>query len=649
MPVIKFISKFILTVVILLYLQNTNADNWQVGHLTINNNHGLLEIKAKSLSTPFIENHLSNIEYNCQSSQQIYPLHQCENGFLNFGYEGATYRFLISGWFNLAENSWDVNISNTNNSIAINLNSVDKEKVIIKVTQMPMAEMSQLLKRFVDVNTESTTAKITAEIEVNINKGIVVKADYKISEFSWESEDEAYIFADSQLHGKVNMRQTVSGLDLSITTKIDHGEGLFKDVYILFDDYSIDIKSYISFNNEMELLKTNIELSATDDVQFAIDVVNWQQNKIHITYDINNLTVLYKGFMASYLEIVGINDVDVTGQSQGRIVMENGKITDLSAEFKNLNLEIESIKTSIQELNASINWRNSGKLQKSQFNWQKLLLAGMPINQSKLQLFSASQQLQLQEDTVIPIFDGSVVIYKLELSDLFKPQISINFDGEVKPISLALITKKMGWPLMNGSISGKIPGMRKQGQSITFDGSLNLTVFDGQMQIDDLSIERLFGVAPVIAADIKFYKLNLQQITSTFDFGEMTGLIDGYVNDLRITNWKADRLDAYIESSKSSKVKQTISQRAIDNISSIGGIQGALSRSFLRFFEYFKYKRIGIGCKLRNSICEMRGIETNSNSYYIIEGKGIPSINIIGISKFIDWQVFLDRLLNAGY
>ncbi|MBL4661761.1 MAG: hypothetical protein JKY19_15480 [Alcanivoracaceae bacterium] len=202
---------------------------------------------------------------------------------------------------------------------------------------------------------------------------------------------------------------------------------------------------------------------------------------------------------------------------------------------------------------------------------------------------------------------------------------------------------------MNGSISGKIPGMKKQGHSITFDGSLDLTVFDGQMQIDDLSIERLFGVAPVIAANIKFHKLNLQQITSTFDFGEMTGLIDGYVNDLRITNWKADRLDAYIESSKSSKIKQTISQRAIDNISSIGGIQGALSRSFLRFFEYFKYKRIGIGCKLRNSICEMRGIETNNNSYYIIEGKGIPSINIIGISRFIDWEVFLDRLLNAGY
>ena len=118
---------------------------------------------------------------------------------------------------------------------------------------------------------------------------------------------------------------------------------------------------------------------------------------------------------------------------------------------------------------------------------------------------------------------------------------------------------------------------------------------------------------------------------------------------MRITNWKADRLNAYIESVKTKGVKQSISQRAIDNISSIGGIQGALSRSFLRFFDAFRYKRLGIGCKLRNSICEMKGLDTTSEKYQIVSGKGLPSINIFGYSKFIDWQVLLDRLFNANY
>jgi hypothetical protein len=253
------------------------------------------------------------------------------------------------------------------------------------------------------------------------------------------------------------------------------------------------------------------------------------------------------------------------------------------------------------------------------------------------------------EETSIPVFDGSLLINKLVLDKIFDPEISIDFSGEVKPISIALITEKMGWPIMNGTISGFIPGMKKTGHSITFDGVLDIDVFDGQMQVENLSIERLFGIAPVVAGDIVFSQLNLQQITSTYDFGEITGLIKGYVKGLRITNWKANRLDAHIESIKSKGVKQTISQRAIDNISSIGGIQGALSRSFLRFFDYFRYKKIGFGCKLRNSICQMSGVKDKNENYTLIQGSGIPSINIIGFRKFIDWEVFIDRLLNAGY
>lgn len=276
----------------------------------------------------------------------------------------------------------------------------------------------------------------------------------------------------------------------------------------------------------------------------------------------------------------------------------------------------------------------------------------MPIKTSEIGFVANDENIILDENTVIPVFDGNIVINRLKLEKIFNPLISIDFDGEVEPISLELITEKMGWPIMKGSISGNIPGLKKVENTITFDGLLELQAFDGEITVANLSMERLFGIAPVIAADVNFKDLNLQKITSTFDFGEITGLVKGYVNGLRITNWKPDRLEAYVESVGSKKIKQTISQRAIDNISSIGGIQGAVSRSFLRFFDSFRYKRLGIGCKLRNSICEMTGLKnskTDDNRYYLIEGSGIPAINILGFRKFIDWEVFLDRLLKANY
>jgi len=335
--------------------------------------------------------------------------------------------------------------------------------------------------------------------------------------------------------------------------------------------------------------------------------------------------------------------------AKGQLGIEEGVLKYLDVDIIETFLILESKKIEVDNLNANIHWNETGELKKSFLKWDALLLAGMPINQSNLQVYASHQHLKFQPDTIIPIFDGSVIIHQLDLNDILKQQISIDFDGEVKPISLALITEKMGWPIMKGSISGKIPGMKKVGNSITFDGSLELNVFDGTMKVDDLSMERLFGIAPVIAADIEFKHLNLHQITSTYDFGDITGVLNGYVNDLRITNWKTDRLEAYFETEKIKGIKQTISQKAIDNISSIGGIQGALSRSFLRYFDYFKYRHIGIGCILRNSICEMKGVKNTDDKYHLIEGKGLPSINIYGYRKFIDWEIFLDRLLNANF
>jgi len=45
----------------------------------------------------------------------------------------------------------------------------------------------------------------------------------------------------------------------------------------------------------------------------------------------------------------------------------------------------------------------------------------------------------------------------------------------------------------------------------------------------------------------------------------------------------------------------------------------------------------------------MRGIDDSKTNYQLVQGKGMPSINIIGYRRFIDWEIFLDRLLNAGY
>ena len=634
-------------ILIIISLQTAIASDWAVDQLSMNTIEGMLQIQAESLYTPFFDKALKKIKYQCKKSQQLYPQHNCANGSIAFTYGTVEYVYLIKGWFNLSNHEWDINLTNTTEEIQIHTDSRHSKSVEITVDQLGFQKLSQMLNQFVTIKLDDISANISADIYINFDQQPHVKMKYNIEELNWETGE--YVFADNNIQGEMLLKQINGFLDITLTNYISKGEALIKDLYILFDDYPLEIIASFKLDKIFNLINPTVKINGNEGAHLEIFSSDWQQQVFEIEYSIKNLKSFHDKLMVSYLEILGINDLDIIGELNGKLTLKDGNITSINAQLSEMFVELESKKISVENLTADINWQNKGLFQTSEISWDSMLLAGMPINQSQLQFDSVSEHLRLKKGTIIPIFDGSIVIYELKLEDVFQPEINIVFDGEVKPISLALITEKMGWPAMNGVISGLIPGMKKIGHSITFDGSLDIKVFNGNMQIEHLSIERLFGIAPVIAADIYFDKLSLKQITSTFDFGEITGFINGYVKELRVTNWKADRLDAYVHTVKAKKIKQTISQRAIDNISSIGGVQGALSRSFLRFFNAFKYKQIGIGCKLRNSICEMRGINSVGESYTLIEGKSIPSINIVGIRKYIDWEVLLNRLLTANY
>jgi hypothetical protein len=99
--------------------------------------------------------------------------------------------------------------------------------------------------------------------------------------------------------------------------------------------------------------------------------------------------------------------------------------------------------------------------------------------------------------------------------------------------------------------------------------------------------------------------------------------------------------------------RHRISQRAVQNLSNIGGggggVTAALQSGLLRFFEEFRYERIGLACKLRNDVCQMSGAgpAPEGTGFYIVKGSGLPRINIIGNNSRVDWPVFMSQVSNA--
>jgi hypothetical protein len=181
--------------------------------------------------------------------------------------------------------------------------------------------------------------------------------------------------------------------------------------------------------------------------------------------------------------------------------------------------------------------------------------------------------------------------------------------------------------------------------------TLQFQIFDGNVRITQLQIKDPFGQVPILLADIEIDKLNLQALTKVTDFGEIQGDLSGYVHDLQLINWTPISFDAQFNTPPDATKPRKISQKAINSLSSLngGGAVNAVSRSFLRLFEHFSYRSLGWGCRLKNGVCEMRGVAPAPKGYYIIKGGGLPRINVIGYNQRVDWNVLVKRLKNIAY
>jgi hypothetical protein len=157
------------------------------------------------------------------------------------------------------------------------------------------------------------------------------------------------------------------------------------------------------------------------------------------------------------------------------------------------------------------------------------------------------------------------------------------------------------------------------------------------------------GRYPQLFADIDVEGLELEQLTRTFEFGAITGRLSGRVAALETFGWKPVAFDARFYTTPGDRSPHRISQRAVSNLSSIGGGSGgtvtaALQGGFLRFFDTFGYDRLGLSCRLANDICAMDGVARAGSGYYIVKGSGLPRIDVIGSQRRVAWTRLVRQL-----
>lgn len=362
-----------------------------------------------------------------------------------------------------------------------------------------------------------------------------------------------------------------------------------------------------------------------------------------VSHDLQRLTAVY---VTPFLEQTAWAGLSLNGDLKAELSIVQQSLTRIVASLEQVEVSDVENRIKVTDGSAAIRWSESEAFdQPSQLAWKTLHLFALPVGKAKLSLLTRARSVKLLKKARLPLLGGTLAIDEFfwQKGRLHEPEIY--FDGHVRQVSLAQLTQALNWTPMAGEISGNIPGVEYRDHALKLGGELIVNVFDGIVKIGNLTLSGLFSDLPRLNADIELDNLDMDRITRHFSFGGITGRISGFVRRMQLENWRPVTFYAWFGTPEDDDSKHRISQKAVNNIASIGG-GGAniLSGTVLRLFDTFGYDQLGFGCYLHRGVCQLMGLEATETGYALIKGGGLPRIDVIGYNPSVDWSVLVERL-----
>lgn len=457
--------------------------------------------------------------------------------------------------------------------------------------------------------------------------------------------DEAGLHAADKLGGllMVDLQKTVNGWIWKTNIDWQSGELFWQPFYIANGGHQLAASGkfeaqLLSFDNAYIKVKDVAEL----DGAASFDFRSGRFNSLKINVPNLNLKTAYPIFFKPLLEKTAFAHAEVEGLASMKFEMDNSEPKAFELQLKDVDIADNNKKFALYKLNANIPWDyDVAKTIKLTYSGGELL--NLPLGKTNIEAL-VDRYAFTAPLIELPILDGAFVLSNVSAART-GGQWYWHLSAKLTPIAMEDFSTALNLPRMKGKASAEIPLVTYVAGNLTTDGSLVLNVFNGTATVTQLIMQTPLGIAPKLNADISLRNLDLGVLTSTFSFGAIEGKLDGDIEDLELQNWKPVKFDAVVQSSPGRYPKK-ISQRAVENISALGGggAAAAVQRSFLRFFKQFNYGKMGLSCRLRNDVCEMGGVESTPNGYIIVKGSGIPAITVMGYNQSVGWSELLARI-----
>jgi hypothetical protein len=262
--------------------------------------------------------------------------------------------------------------------------------------------------------------------------------------------------------------------------------------------------------------------------------------------------------------------------------------------------------------------------------------------------FSLSNNaLRFHQPIRLELFGGDVEISNLFWPDVVRDPKQVSFSAEAKRLRLEELTEALNWHPFSGTLTGSIPKVQSTGSLLQTRGEIQAQVFGGRARIGKFEIENPFSSLAAIKLDARVNEIQLEQLSKTFEFGRISGILEGSIDDLVLIDKQPSEFRVDLHSVERPGVEQRISVEAINKITvlSSGQSAGALYGGLAGFFDSFRYSKLGFKATLKNDRLTLRGAETRSDQEFLVVGTLLPpTVNIISHTQVIAFSELLRRL-----
>lgn len=507
----------------------------------------------------------------------------------------------------------------------------------------------QLPKKVMEETWQCTEGKLAAEginlpFSLNFTPSTSgLSADLSLNSGSFS--DVAGLHAGEKLKANFKFKVVKDGKNLRWSNTLDWlgGEVFWQPFYLKDGGHQFTSSGVLEENSvNVEQAELTINNVGKLNLSGQIQLKEYAIAKLDINFPEVDLATAYPLLFKPLLEKTALGNVEIAGHAGLQMAIRNNAVTTFNLKLNNVDIEDENKKFAFYKMNASIPW-SYDDVKNVNLTYASGQLLNLPLGNTKIQA-EVNRYSLVASRIDLPILDGA-----LQLSDISAARVgskwSWHLTSKLTPISMEALSQALKLPLLQGKASAEIPLVTYNNGMLTTDGEIVLNVFDGKAAVSNLTMQDPLSSTPKLSANMTMRNLDLGSVTRTFSFGGIEGKLDVDVENLQMQNWKPVWFDATVKSSPG-KYPKKISQRAVENISALGGAgaAAAVQRSVLRFFKDFNYEKIGLSCKLRNDICQMGGVESTPGGYVIVKGSGIPAITILGYNQTVGWAELLSRV-----